>query len=69
MCTIEGGNSIETYSGLQKYSPPLGIFPIFFALQTGIKIYFLGVFVSFDLHNMPTTLKMQNSFYCETNKK
>ena len=21
------------------------------------------------VHNMPTTLKMQNSFYCETNKK
>jgi hypothetical protein len=43
-------------------------FSYFVALQPGIKIDVCG-FVSFDLHNIPTTLKMQNTFYCETNKK
>jgi hypothetical protein len=59
--------SKATYSGLQKYSALLA-FSFFVALQPGIKIDFGGV-VSFDLHNMPTTLKMQNIVYCETNKK
>ena len=40
------------YSGLRKYSPPWHF------------SYFVA-FVSFDLLNMPTTLKMQNIFYCE----
>jgi hypothetical protein len=31
--------------------------------------FFLGGGVSFDLHNMPTTFKMQNIVVCETNKK
>ena len=48
--------------------PPWHFF-YFVALQPGIKIYIFGGVVSFYLHNMPTTLKMQNIFYCEINKK
>ena len=47
---------------------PLGIFPILLPYNLELKWIF-GGFVSFDLHNMPTTLKMKNMFYCETNKK
>ena len=42
-------------------------FSYFVALQPGIKIDYWGI-VSFDLHNMPATLKMQNISYFETNK-
>ena len=45
---------------------PLGIFP--FLLPYNLESIF-GEVVSFDLYNMPTTLKMQNIFYCETDKK
>ena len=44
-------------------------FSYFVALQRGIKIYFFEGDVSFDLHNRPTTLKIENMFYWETNKK
>lgn len=55
-------------------------FSYFVALQPGIKTDFFwggggggagggGVVVSFELHNVPTTLKMRNIYYCETNKK
>ena len=47
---------------------PLVIFHILLPYNLELKWIF-GGFESFDLHNMPTTLKMQNIFYCETNKK
>ena len=47
-----------------EYSDPLGIFPILLSYNLELKLIF-GGFVSFDLHNMPTTLKTQNIFYCE----
>ena len=53
---------------LAKVFTPLGIFPILLPYNLELKQIF-GQFVSFDLHNMPTTLKMQNIFYVETNKK
>uniref|UniRef100_A0A4W5KU32 PX domain-containing protein n=1 Tax=Hucho hucho TaxID=62062 RepID=A0A4W5KU32_9TELE len=53
---------------LAKVFTPLGIFPILLPYNLELKWIFWG-FVSFDLHNMPTTLKMQNIFFCETNKK
>jgi hypothetical protein len=53
---------------LAKVFTPLGIFPILLPFKLELK-YILGGFVSFDLYNMPTTLKIQNIFYCETNKK
>ena len=47
---------------------PLGILTILLPYKLEFKLIF-GRFVSFDLHNMPTTLKKQNILYCETNKK
>ena len=38
---------------------PLGIFPILLPYNLEIK-YILGGFLTYDLHSMPTTLKMQN---------
>jgi hypothetical protein len=55
--------TVLPYSDLRK---SIHIFPILL-LEPGFKIE--GGFVSFDLNNIPTTLKMQNIFYCETNKK
>jgi hypothetical protein len=44
------------------------MFPILLPYNRELKWIF-GGFVSFDLHNMPTTLKMQNIyFFCETNR-
>jgi hypothetical protein len=53
---------------LTKVFTPLGIFPILLPYNLDLKRICRG-FVSFDLHNMPATLKMQNIFYCQTNKK
>ena len=53
---------------LAKVFTPIGIFPILLPYNLELKLIFLGGVVSFDLHNMPTTLKMQNIF-CETYKK
>lgn len=48
---------------------PSWLFSYFVALQPGIKLDFWGGLYDFALHNLPTTLKMQNIFYCETSKK
>lgn len=48
---------ITVYSGLPKYSPPSHPLPIGFTLKTGIKMHF-WVFVLFDLHKLPITLKV-----------
>jgi hypothetical protein len=56
-----------TYNGLRKY-PPLCSFPILMPYNLELN-RFWGVFVSFNFHNMPTTLKMQNHYFCEANKK
>jgi hypothetical protein len=64
------GNTLmmTTYTVACESIHPPWHFYYFVALHLGIKIDF-GGFVSFDLHNMPTTSEMQNIFYCETNKK
>ena len=54
---------------LAKVFNPLGIFPILLPYNLEINVIFLGGGVSFHLHNMPPTLKMQNIFSCESNKK
>jgi hypothetical protein len=46
------------------YCDPLGIFPILLSYNLELKWIFVG-FVSFDLHDMPTTLKTQNILNCE----
>ena len=53
---------------LAKVFTPLGIFPILFPYNLELT-FILGGVVSFDFHNMSTTLKMQYIFYCETSKK
>ena len=47
---------------LAKVFTPLGIFPTLLPYNLELKWIF-GRFVLFDLHNMSTTLKMQNIFY------
>ena len=47
---------------------PVAIFLILLPYNLELNWIF-GGFLSFDIHNMPTTLKMQNNFYCETNNK
>jgi hypothetical protein len=42
---------------------PLGIFPILLSYKLELKWILEGGVASFDLHDMPTTLKMQNMFY------
>ena len=56
--------AIQDLQWLAKIFTP----PYFVALQPGIKMDF-GGFVSFDLHNMHTTLTIEILFYCKTNKK
>jgi hypothetical protein len=51
----------------ESIHPPLAFF-LFYCLTTWNKKIFLGGVVSIDLHNMPTTLKMQNIFV-NTQKK
>jgi hypothetical protein len=47
---------------------PLAIFPILLPNNLELTLIFWG-FVSLDLHNMPTTMKMQNICSCLTNKQ
>jgi hypothetical protein len=52
---------------LAKVFTPLAFLHILLPYNLELK-WTLGGFVSFDLHNMPTILKMQNMFYCKTRK-
>jgi hypothetical protein len=49
--------------GPSKVFTPFCIFPILLPYNLALK-WILGGFLSFDLHNIPTTLKMQNIFCC-----
>ena len=57
--TRASSSHLKVYSALRKFSSPLAFF--LFCYNLKIKCIFGGV-VSFDLHNMPTTLKRQIFF-------
>jgi hypothetical protein len=50
----------ENVQWLAKVFTPLGIFPILLSYNLELKYIFFGGVKSFDLHTMPTTLKIQN---------
>jgi hypothetical protein len=65
---IQGFNQAQ-FTAACKIIHPLGIFPILLPYNLELKSIFGGFVYHLILHNMSTTLKMQNTFYFETNKK